>query len=284
MDYNGGEYLNHRQWQWSHEKHRNVLGFLDDEGESEQKIKEDPLQKMGIVYMTEKWEQGVTYSSEELPKPPQELNGIASEMLRNAINKYVSKTESFKSIKELLSTKQNVIRIIDRNTIQDQRGSTNIMGCNKKTKKSDYVKNIVSNMLATPNDYYLIDRIYIYTESFKIEGLSENEKMMLMTIVLGHELFIHYNKIKAISLWQQGKYKEALELATKDTGPNNGDYNHRDYINRKINDEGIAIMYKYLDEIRTIIETEKASVTKKDFNKAKEEHDKSYKRLKNKNQ
>lgn len=139
-------------------------------------------------------------------------------------------------------------------------------------------------MLATPNDYYLIDRIYIYTESFKIEGLSENEKMMLMTIVLGHELFIHYNKIKAISLWQQGKYKEALELATKDTGPNNGDYNHRDYINRKINDEGIAIMYKYLDELRTIIETEKASVTKKDFNKAKEEHDKSYKRLKNKNQ
>ena len=35
MDYNGGEYLNHRQWQWSHEKHRNVLGFLDDEEESE---------------------------------------------------------------------------------------------------------------------------------------------------------------------------------------------------------------------------------------------------------
>ena len=38
MDYNGGEYLNHRQWQWSHEKHRNVLGFLDDEEESEANI------------------------------------------------------------------------------------------------------------------------------------------------------------------------------------------------------------------------------------------------------
>jgi hypothetical protein len=37
MDYNGGEYLNHSQWQWSHEKHRNVLGFLDDEVESEAK-------------------------------------------------------------------------------------------------------------------------------------------------------------------------------------------------------------------------------------------------------
>ena len=35
MDYHAGEYLNHRQWQWAHEKHRNVLGFLDDEGESE---------------------------------------------------------------------------------------------------------------------------------------------------------------------------------------------------------------------------------------------------------
>ena len=35
MDYNAGEYLNHRQWQWAHEKHRNVLGFLDDEEESE---------------------------------------------------------------------------------------------------------------------------------------------------------------------------------------------------------------------------------------------------------
>jgi len=38
MDYNGGEYLNHRQWQWAHEKHRNVLGFLDDEEESEANI------------------------------------------------------------------------------------------------------------------------------------------------------------------------------------------------------------------------------------------------------
>ena len=38
MDYNAGEYLNHRQWQWSHEKHRNVLGFLDDEGEGEANI------------------------------------------------------------------------------------------------------------------------------------------------------------------------------------------------------------------------------------------------------
>lgn len=35
MDYHGGTHLNHRQWQWAHEKHRNVLGFLDDEGESE---------------------------------------------------------------------------------------------------------------------------------------------------------------------------------------------------------------------------------------------------------
>ena len=35
MDYNDGKTLTHTQWQWSHEKHRNVLGFLDDEGESE---------------------------------------------------------------------------------------------------------------------------------------------------------------------------------------------------------------------------------------------------------
>ena len=35
MDYNGGTTLTHSQWQWSHEKHRNVLGFLDDEGEGE---------------------------------------------------------------------------------------------------------------------------------------------------------------------------------------------------------------------------------------------------------
>jgi hypothetical protein len=35
MDYNAGKTLTHTQWQWSHEKHRNVLGFLDDEGESE---------------------------------------------------------------------------------------------------------------------------------------------------------------------------------------------------------------------------------------------------------
>ena len=35
MDYHGGTRLNHRQWQWAHEKHRNVLGFLDEEGESE---------------------------------------------------------------------------------------------------------------------------------------------------------------------------------------------------------------------------------------------------------
>ena len=38
MDYNEGTTLTHTQWQWSHEKHRNVLGFLDDEGESEAKM------------------------------------------------------------------------------------------------------------------------------------------------------------------------------------------------------------------------------------------------------
>ncbi|MCQ2201092.1 MAG: hypothetical protein MJZ27_03260 [Bacteroidales bacterium] len=43
MDYNGGIVLNHKQWQWSHEKHRNVLGFLDDEGESEIKIDKTEL-------------------------------------------------------------------------------------------------------------------------------------------------------------------------------------------------------------------------------------------------
>ena len=37
MDYNEGKTLTHTQWQWSHEKHRNVLGFLDDEGEGESK-------------------------------------------------------------------------------------------------------------------------------------------------------------------------------------------------------------------------------------------------------
>ena len=41
MDYNGGTALNHKQWQWAHEKHRNVLGFLDDEGESEAKTEKD---------------------------------------------------------------------------------------------------------------------------------------------------------------------------------------------------------------------------------------------------
>lgn len=85
-------------------------------------------------------------------------------------------------------------------------------------------------MLATPNDYYLIDRIYIYTESFKIEGLSENEKMMLMTIVLGHEMFIHYNS-EVVELWSCGEYDKAIQLAQKDRGPNNGDNDHRDYIN-----------------------------------------------------
>ena len=38
MDYNGGTHLNHRQWQWSHEKQRNILGFLDDEEDSEAKM------------------------------------------------------------------------------------------------------------------------------------------------------------------------------------------------------------------------------------------------------
>ena len=35
MDYSGGTALNHLQWQWMHESHTNLLGFLDDEGESE---------------------------------------------------------------------------------------------------------------------------------------------------------------------------------------------------------------------------------------------------------
>ena len=41
MDYNDGKTLTHTQRQWSHEKHRNILGFLDDEGDSEAKTEED---------------------------------------------------------------------------------------------------------------------------------------------------------------------------------------------------------------------------------------------------
>ena len=35
MDYNGGTHLNHIQWQWAHETHRNIQGFLDEESEGE---------------------------------------------------------------------------------------------------------------------------------------------------------------------------------------------------------------------------------------------------------
>ncbi len=35
MDYSGGTDLNHLQWQWMHESHTNLLGFLDDESEGE---------------------------------------------------------------------------------------------------------------------------------------------------------------------------------------------------------------------------------------------------------
>ena len=37
MDYSGGTTLNHLQWQWMHESHTNLLGFLDDESEGELK-------------------------------------------------------------------------------------------------------------------------------------------------------------------------------------------------------------------------------------------------------
>ena len=40
MDYSGGTALNHLQWQWMHESHTNLLGFLDDESEGEE-IKEN---------------------------------------------------------------------------------------------------------------------------------------------------------------------------------------------------------------------------------------------------
>ena len=59
MDYNGGDYLNHRQWQWSHEKHRNVLGFLDDEEESEANI-------LPFIYWLGHNKLGGKYISDEL--------------------------------------------------------------------------------------------------------------------------------------------------------------------------------------------------------------------------
>ncbi|MBO7440882.1 MAG: HMG-box domain-containing protein, partial [Bacteroidales bacterium] len=51
MDYNGGTVLNHIQWQWAHETHRNILGFLDDEseGESGQQMTEEYLYKNYIL-------------------------------------------------------------------------------------------------------------------------------------------------------------------------------------------------------------------------------------------
>ena len=45
MDYSGGTDLNHLQWQWMHESHTNLLGFLDDESEGESVLDQSVIQK-----------------------------------------------------------------------------------------------------------------------------------------------------------------------------------------------------------------------------------------------
>ncbi|MCQ2375519.1 MAG: DUF5675 family protein, partial [Salinivirgaceae bacterium] len=48
MDYSGGTTLNHLQWQWMHESHTNLLGFLADESEGES-VQDNLLDKFVVL-------------------------------------------------------------------------------------------------------------------------------------------------------------------------------------------------------------------------------------------
>lgn len=126
--------------------------------------------------------------------------------------------------------------------------------------------------------------VYIYPEAFNNVGVDDIDKTISMAITLGHELFIHYHFIEAIDLWQQGKYKDALLKANKDSGPNNGDYDHQDYITQNTVVSGINKMYNYLYELKNLIKrNDNVNIDyQKKLKNAIDRHDEKYIKLKQK--
>ena len=257
MDYTStGTTLNHWQWQEVHDLKAVRFKWLQKEKEGEIITRLELFRSRGIVYMSEIWNQkyGSSEGDSEIPQA-KILSGIYDKNLLNAINCYLCKTKEFQIVKTILESKKCTIRIICRNTIEESEvlGSSSILNYDIKqeSKYANPIYDIKSlqydNVIRDSNNYYLVLNVHIYPEAFNEVGSDDDDKSIAMAITLGHELFIHYHFIDAIDSWQKGKYKEALENAKRNTGPNNGDFDHKDYIMKNVNVSGIKKMYNYLD-------------------------------------
>ncbi|MBP5420518.1 MAG: hypothetical protein J6Y72_11990 [Bacteroidales bacterium] len=178
MDYHAGEYLNHRQWQWAHEKHRNILGFLDDEGESE-------IRESSSIKWLGDWLEGYFY--DDLEKKTETDLPIFNKMF-----------ESYNDLKTKAKDEHQTFGVNKYYTIICNSPTFCVKNYptlrldNKYYDKGQKLRNIYDKFSNSKNvDFqgvFFSDR-NIYLEEYKLEGIEYK-----LALYAGNELSLSYDK------------------------------------------------------------------------------------------
>jgi len=277
LDYNGGTALYKYQWDLIHDPEKIWFAWLEEEGEGEM-ITPNPLYaEKGIVLIHAECTKNCDWSSLDYPEVTIS-KGFKYSTLINAYQIAQSISE-FNTVLNMFNDKKNTLRIIESNMAGHAKRSSINIYLRDNVKQSEYELNSntpqkhidVFNkwLITSPQNYSLVIEVNIYPKQLDDEFNNDKDKEGCLALTIGHEIFIHYSNIEALILWRSGNYKEAINKAISFTGPNGGDYDHRDYIQKKTDKPGINQMYSYLNSL-------KLKISESVYNKVKTEHDQQY--------
>jgi hypothetical protein len=238
----------------------------------------DPLYaEKGIVLIHAECTKNCNWYDEDYPEVSKS-KGFKYSTLINAY-KTAQSIPEFNTVLNMFNDKKNILRIVESNMVgHGIRASVNTY-LRDNVKQSEYKLNSntpqkyidVFNkwLTANPQNYSLVIEINIYTKQLDDAFTNDKDKECSLALMIGHEIFIHYSNIEALMLWRSGNYKEAFNKAVYYSGPNGGDYDHKDYIQQKTDKPGISKMNSYLNSL-------KLKSGNDVYNKVKMEHDKKF--------
>lgn len=132
-------------------------------------------------------------------------------------------------------------------------------------------KSVISKI--NKNIFSMLISIDLYPIELQLNrsNLTFKQQVALLSIIIGHELFIHGKCIDAARAWIAGDIEKAFDIALSDSGPNGGDFDHKNYMLGKN-----VKMKKYLSELKSYATKKDAIVSLNDVIVAQKNHDTRY--------
>ena len=279
MDYSGTQAtkLYKYQWDYIHDPQTMLFAWAEEEEEGEMMVSDPLYAEKGVVLIHAECTKNCNWYDNDYPLVSKS-KGFKYSTLINAYNTAQSISE-FDAVLNMFVDKINILRIVESNMIgHGERANVNTY-LRDNVKQSEYELNsntpkkyidVFNKWLdINPQYYSFVIDIYIYPKQLDDIFTNDKDKEGSLALTLGHEIFIHYSHIEALILWRRGNYKETINKAISYSGPNGGDYDHKDYIQKKKDKPGINKMYSYLNGL-------KLKIGDSIYNKVKTEHDKEY--------